>query len=90
MVVAKETFYILYFVVAILFIFYCGLDVFEESEADLVSERSPRSIKSKSPDSFSSKPPKSDRKISSGYFINFQRLYMFKTFNKAIFHFIIM
>ncbi|KAJ6646887.1 Restin like [Pseudolycoriella hygida] len=40
-------------------------DVFEESEADLVSERSPRSIKSKSPDSFPSKPPKSDRKISN-------------------------
>lgn len=51
-----------------LFTFFCGLDVFEESEADLMPERSPRSIKSKSPDSFSSKPPKSDRKISSGYF----------------------
>lgn len=43
-------------------------DVYEESEADLVTERNIRSTKSRSPDVHYVKVTKGDRKISSGYF----------------------
>lgn len=52
-------------------------DVYEESEADLASERhnndnnSNRSTKSRSPDEYYVKVTKNDRKISSGYFYCF-------------------
>lgn len=49
---------------------YKTIDVYEESEADLVTENSARSTKSRSPDASgaSSKSSNYDRKISSGYF----------------------
>lgn len=50
-------------------VLFCILDVDEECEADLVFERSSLSRSSKSPDRISSKTPRSDRKISSGYFL---------------------
>lgn len=50
------------------------LDVYEESEADLVTERNNndwyRSTQSRSPDAYYSKGSKNDRKLSSGYFIS--------------------
>lgn len=49
------------------------VDVYEESEADLVSERNNndlyRSTKSRSPDVTFGKGTKTDRKLSSGYFV---------------------
>lgn len=50
-------------------VLFCISDVDEECEADLVFERSSLSRSSKSPDRISSKTPRSDRKISSGYFL---------------------